>query len=652
VTPCFSQSRKKMSKLSRSTVLQTDSSSQQLPDFSAYLACLAISALLHWGHGFNDYNYLVYVVDETARIVDFKYYEGDLFVEMLYYKAPVLNWVMERTEEVLMRPNSMMVISFLVKSLGIFFLYLVSNHFLKNSFMALFMTFLFMCSEGYSTRGVIPSGLWGGLILPRSTLSNIITLYGLLLLLKRFWFLSAVVFFISIQVHLMYGVVTLAYIVPGYLFFHFNKKLPLTRLLPFLIIPFNVLLTSAQLWDGFSMAEYLDLSINDWYKYVFSMDPDDMSFIYSTLNYGHTLFPLLLGGLICAFHQRKVHPLQWNFLIGGALVFLISMTLELLHFLGIFLPMLSEPFIGAQMRRGLWILLFLSAISILHFTVNTDFIKTKVGSILTNTCASVYIFPQWIGVLTVFILITARFRNIKSAILLVVCILSTLIGYQYGKLDSFLLTQGAVWVSISTLSVARVFRQPHSSASLIGVPILVFSMALIARGFTGLESFHDQSNIKTNGLFSKVDHAKLIRKVSKNSPEAHLVDAILNLNPARDPILIPPEIMTYSSRYLFKCPIYLSQNDFSMPMFSKNYLRITMQKMEDLGMKKAYDELAKHKFTKGDFYNMMKLEYRNLSSERLAFIKEKYNCKIMITLEPRLDRKPIFQTNLFFVYRT
>lgn len=133
------------------------------------------------------------------------------------------------------------------------------------------------------------------------------------------------------------------------------------------------------------------LEISDWYRLILALEGDDVTMFWHIRESWFVVSPILIGGLISLI-ARPWDRIQRIFL--GAMVLLGTvLILELLHYKGFSLGVLSEKFIALQFRRGLWFPVLLAVAVLAKYAERQEF-SPRDSYLLTGMLLAALLFPK------------------------------------------------------------------------------------------------------------------------------------------------------------------------------------------------------------------------------------------------------------------
>lgn len=610
--------------------------------------------------GFDLVEYLVYNVDGYYQGIYKQLYPDNITLKFMN-TAKLIEFLVFYFHPFFQLPILFIISSILVKTFLAFFTYKISLHFVSEKTIALYITLFYLVSQ--YTHGVNLNGMWGSPIFFRSSISAFFTLLGIYTILTNRFFLSFFLFFsLSIQMHPAYGLTSLIYFFAGYFYYVFTceNKQKKNILIILLVIFANAFLLFY--WSKNSLGvSPVEVSVSDWYHYLYYSNPDDVIMLWTFQKYGYVLFPLILFAFYVSVKNTQKSKIDY-FYLGTFYVWVSFMIVELLHRNNIFFGMLSEYFITLEFRRGLWVLTFFA--TMIAFREMYKMFSLK--NILTNNkllfllllSLSIYIKPTVFNVILLAIFLTILVSNVYIKICSSITILYVLSLFITGKYipvlsmnNTILYTVFTLLCSFGGLFIIRSRRQRNLNVVVI-LPLCFFLGTAFIYGIYKKAFFETYSILANKGLFRYPDHEKLIvdvyRHHSSEEFNIEMVQAIQRENKGHGVILMPMSEQTFSDLDLYKAPSYI--NSTMLPNFSKEIFCYMIYYLTEMGIVN-YDNTTELIYdSKGRLDNLMDENYHKLTREKLLYLKEKHGVKIFVTMKEYNGLKLIYKDQKYFVY--
>lgn len=613
-------------------------------DWYKFIIFIAISFMLLIGHGIDKWQYLTYNIQSYVTMVEQASLSNALFDSVSNHSS-VYTFFILVCRPLLQIPVFFLIMSVLVKSSIFFMVYRIGNLLLKDPCIAFVASLLFVLSSAYFTHGLVVNGIWGSPIFFPASVSTLFSLSGIYFALKHRLILSSVLFCLSINFHLLYGFTTLIIFISGYLLYFWKERRSEIKLLliPSLLIVFNLLYLYTVNFGSSGVTFPIEIAtMSEWYQYVYSVDPDDMSLLYTLQTSGYALLPLIAVALYLSFSNRSISPSLKYMFWGCSVTLSLFVGVELLHYWGFFFGKITEYFIIVQFRRGLWVLMLFA---LLIISDSLFHIKKPVGE---NTWKEWFIIFSFIGAylvawywivglfLVVFVLIKPDW---KSAVLIVIYLGALSIYYKsiFFQAPNINLSVKTCLFILTVLAVSSMSYRwgRFSKRTLMIIPIVLFVAMLTASGLLQ-HNYNDFSVIANNGPFRYPDHQQLSIDVYKEqgfSYDQDMVSKYREANPDHLPLLLPPDKIIYGDNLIFGSPLFLSRHDVATPMFSKKDFELLMYKLELMGAKGSFNDLqmGNEFYSKEEFLDIVGRSYDSLFLGQLQKLHNDYGVGFILT---------------------
>ena len=600
-------------------------------------------------HGLNIWQYTIYNFDPLYMKENSQNYILDPIIMMNNNGAFVLNIFNDLFRPLLQVPILYIISSVAIKSLIIYMFYLIIDKLICNKQLALIISLFFITSIGYATHGVVINGFWGAPIFFRASVSGLMTLFGIYLLLNNRYYLSIIPFSLAIHLHILYGVTSFAFIFASFIFYSivsskiYIKELLIVSVVTGLSALFIILNIDSSTFNT------VGSNIEQWYKYVFATDPDDMSMLYYLGTEGYFTAPFLFLTVYFYFTNKDKQMIDYLFM--GSFIFLfIIMLVEVLHYNSIFFGGPSEKFIGVQFRRGMWILLLFSTIinflNIQKLIIDNE--DNKLVYLLIG-CGFIYLFPNIIALYAVLLILLIYFKQMKTIYLLLASVSFLYLGHvlDFYHLNKAYKTFAFILVSTSFISGLFYYKLIERKDVLLSIIIFfVISTALI--GVIKGNFINDLNVIANNSLFKSPNLLKLEEDIYKKQGKVvnnRIINYIRNNNPKKEFVLESMENVTYGDKIMYGCPIYVSRTIIAMPMFSKLYYEFLLYKLKPFNI----DENMLFN-SKGTTLKSIDSNTGLLSKKEMVTLNNQQKIRFLISKNKFSFMKPLISENNYFLY--
>lgn len=619
-------------------------------DDNKYITFIIMSLFMILSYGLEIWQYTIYNFDPLYLKENSKNFLLDPMIMMNNNGAYILNIFNNIFKPFLEIPILYIFSSIIIKSTIIYVIYIVVNKITNDKKLSLVVTLFFITSIGYATHGVVLNGVFGAPIFYRASVSGLMTLLGLYLILSNRYFLAIVPIVLSIHLHVLYGVTGFAFIFSSFLLYlSLHSKQNLKRfLLASIVIGFSVLPILLSV-DNSSFS-VIESNIEQWYKYIFATDPDDMSMLYYLGVEGYFAVPLLLLSLFFYIQNKKKEILDYLF-IGSFVFFIILMIVEVLHYNSIFFGSLSEKFIGVQMRRGAWILMLFSAIlnfsNIQKMIYNSDAKKLY----LLVGLSVVYLFPNILALYILLFIALFYFRETKMLYLLGSSILFLSIGIMlnFYHFDSIRLLQSFAFISVITLFVSSsIYFKILDRKNILLIVVTTFIVSTSLIGLAKGKFVDDLKMMTNNGVLSYPNLLKLEKDVYAKQEKIinhKIIKHIRDNNTKKEFVLESFDNLFYGDAVIYDCPMLISRTNIAMPMFSRLYYEHLLYKV---GIFKV-DEKMLHE-SKENTLEVIEKNIGTLDEIDMKKLYDKFKVRFLISKNKFLFIEPVLYENGYYLY--
>lgn len=544
-----------------------------------------------------------------------------------------------------------------VKFIAFYLIYAISYELIKARFQSLIISLLFLITPSSAIHGVATVGIWSEPALFNASLTVICTLTGLLMYLKNHIVLAGIIFAISLHFHQLYGITPLAWLFPGVLISLFNKQ---KRDIALFFVGFLLVLLSLFYLYSFSYSGYdsVETDISEWYRYIYSIEPDDVSLIWTLEMFGFGLLPIIIGGAYIAIQTKNKKEAEF-LMVGVAISFVFIMALELLHRYGIFFGKLSEYFLIVELRRGIWIATLISLIVIIKNTANLSGQSSKLGKVfLISSGIATFLAPSYLTASLFFACYLYFSRTLISIIIFIVIIATVIYSCINGML-SLPQAPSIILFVISTVAALALFKLKQTASSTTAMAIILMVMfAYTAAGVMEGRFSKSFDSLTSNGIFSRTDYNYLYKSYKSwaggTLDEKSNKEILLQEFFEGDKIQLPPTQLSYQDVSYYGYPLVFSRQNVAAPCFSIAELQITKDNIRSL----IGDNLTNAFFAQGKFYSKkLMLEYLENAYNSLT-ITQLINARVKTGLRfyfIKTERDELKETllcsgDLYFVY--
>jgi len=555
-------------------------------------------------------------------------------------------------------PFYYMLLAFSARVLGVCLLYKVSRSFGVSPLESIAITFFFTLSSSVVSHGLVYNGLFGPLLAIPATFSGLLSLAALWSFLRGRFVLGIMMLAISCAAHPLYGG-SFAFFTFAFFIRIFSKTYGLTVriLVSAICISFVYLLVALFEFPG--LTDNVEL-VRSWHAYATSFEPDDVLMMWSLGEYGYFLVPLFFISGYLIFISRERRPID-HACISALSMVVIALLMETIHAFGLFIPYLSEIFLALQVRRGMWLIVFLCIVKVIHFFTVNGVQTTKFNqSLIFIGLTAIFFFPSWLSAcfLYFFVALVSRSKLIKFfffsfliAVLLV-----------YLRADQILDRNAVAFVAISgffaLLLVVREYitlvnyRLSSVCARLSAVhfSIIICVTVSVLSGIRYNHPIHSYNNL-----------------LQLHRSEAGFYDSLVAFNPRLDiklkrfldsyvedhgrvGVLLPISGQSYWDAAFYHHDMALSRHDFALAIFSSAFFSGLSSKVDDL-LGTSSSLVLERGFIKAALFQAIDSSFLSLTCDGL-FRLNTIGISLYITNAPRADLTEILvmKTSSFFVY--
>ena len=582
-----------------------------------WFACLSIVALGAFGLGIS-YHYIynleaLYNLEHTIANENFSRKFANSPWSLTYYYIKYLSPLLEFGA-------IFIAFSLLVKLFSFYIVYHTANHLIKNSLASILTSSIFIFAPYYQSHGVVSNGLWSRFAFFPGTLSVLVALSGFLFFLRRNYIVAGLLLAISIQIHPLHGLTTTIWLSLGALVMiqkHWTPNQTLPVILAASLVVFSLIYT-VLFTDFQGQITESTASVSSWFRFIESVQPDDLLFSWALGYTGYLLIPILATGLFLSLNQSIKDAIDYYVITTSALAGIIFVV-ELFHRNGIFFGSFSEYVIAAQLHRGFWIGILFALLSIVRNLSDLQYSTfSKYSSELVVFGVSIYLVPNLFGLILLLLLCVVFFRTKFS---LFIVIIACVFGYFYFSHDHLeisgelrrllrvLLPVFLYFILIRVFSITKTLNTGWYSSEIaysIGFAALIFLLL----GLSQDRIRNDVAALTTGGIFQKTERLiftehvhrtyknkldRSLRACLKNEMERGDAQEYLAQFPFSD--LEKGEQNYYGTRYLY------SRVDYSGPLYSKLVYQQALRKLNILFGSNNVEEF----FQMGEAYDGAKM---------------------------------------------
>lgn len=555
--------------------------------------------------------------------------------------------------------------SFFIRLVQLCILYLIFKHFLKRTEIALLsVTFI---SFGYRIYGLVQNGICEAPIWYLASFSSVFSLLGILVLIKRKPLAAGILMAIGCHFHIVYGMTAAVPVIFAFGYYALTQRKVQTDILKsFLALCTVFILGLLPLIPSTTTSELTmtTLSIEEWYRFIITRDPDDVALVFTLANFGLPVSGCL-GFVMLATNSNKSN-IGPKMLLGILIFFAFCAIVELLHQQGIFFGILSEYFIAAQFRRGFWIIaLFLCPLLAQVIgdqgDVNTPIFWIICFLVLATLTDNNILTATTLAVAVIFLNFKQRPKNLFV-------IAPLLLGSFYYTFSSPFFTESfdkykalvetlapAVIMGLITSFIVWVFKGNTRLAL-----VLLALLFPIWRFFPANIMISAQSAKVLEHLDQKMSYDDLVNLVIwrrgerffrfQSEQEVRLwVDALLSLEklkPESGRLLIDPTKLIDPRLYV-PLPLYLFEfQDRALSIFSRDFASNYNYRLEtlfDLHIPDLYE-------SRSHYSENIKKSFLELTPERLLKTKNVTKIQYIITRTQYPTLKRLYSNPIYHVY--
>jgi hypothetical protein len=545
-----------------------------------------------------------------------------------------------------------------VKCIAFYLIYAISFELVKLRYESLLISLLFLISPSAATHGVAVVGIWSEPAFFNASITVLCILTGFLLYLKNRFILAGLIFAVSLHFHQLYGVTPLMWLFIGILISFIYKQ---KRGIPLFLVGFFIILLSLFYLYTFSYSGYgsVEVGISEWYKYIYSVDPDDVSMIWTLKIFGFGLLPILFGAAYIAVQTKEKQELEF-LMIGIAISFVLCMLLELLHRNGIFFGKLSEYFLVVELRRGFWIGILISLMVIVKNSsklLNYSSVFGKVLLISAGTAA--FLAPSYLSTFLFAVYFLCFSRSVLSILVFMLVLAISCFSYFNDMFSSLPQTPSMILFVLSTVVALILYKFKHTASSTMAMTVLL--MVVFAYTVVGIKEARFSKSfdaLTSNGIYLKTDYNYLYRSYKSWSGSAldeKAYNAIQLETPIEgDKIQLPPSQLSYQDQSYYGYPLVYSRQNISAPCFSIAEYQRSINNIKSLIGTRLTDAF----FTQDKFYSKELMvdyidsAYSKISINQLQSIRQQTGLRFYLikTERDELNELLLCKGDIYNVY--
>lgn len=623
---------------------------------------IALAGVLFAVYGIDTWQYLTYNLDMYNLFNNSAIYADEPSVAMTG-SFDTMRFFTLGAGYLLTVPWAFILSSLIVKAAVFYLVYNIAVELICSKEAALLASLIFLLSPNADTHGIVGNGMWGMPIFFRTSVSALLTLSGILAAIKCRYTIASILFIVSIAVHPLYGFTAFIFFASALIFYIASRPGKDFRNLMgplFVFIVFGAYLLYVASRSAGAYSQALSTSFRDWYGYITAIQPDDIVLLWTLKKFGYFLVPILvLSGYMV--YKRKTQDMLGGLYKGSLAVFSGMIFIEALHSLNVFFGSLSEYFIIAQFRRGVWVLMMFSVFIIIRYAYELfrDARDKKREVLLASAIfISAYLCPNILTCGAFLITLILLRLDVKSFLLGLVYFAMIFLRIHYmdtPTINSDVLVKTAAAIVIASLSYSITVWRKKGFAELGIMCVGLFLIFASVNGLYKNKFANDLKSFANRGLFNRPDHLSLIvTEYGKNGfkIDSDLASAVRVNNPDHKMILFPISAATRDDRFLFGAPVLINANDMVIPMFSRSAYEYFFEKVGELVPRARTAEIRKTGFNNQDeVVSYIDVLYNNLTAEHLGYLKNKYNIGIIITPVEYDSLNKVYDGEKYKVYK-
>jgi hypothetical protein len=547
--------------------------------------CLLLALLVS---GCGAFYKLFFVGFDFGTYLEYNFLYTDIYFHPKKYiatpAAMVLNagaqkWFTVTFVELLQTPWISLILGLTLKSINFFiaFKFFQKIAFLKHS--VAFLLVLVLSSL------ISLSDLSGEIEFTRGAVAFTLVFIGFYIILSGRLLSGYTLCSVAILIHPLDAFGSLAFYGPGVLFLAYKGgelKRHVPRILP-LVIAVGWIASQSP-----TSQVVPNLSISDWYRFILTLEGDDVALFWHLREHWFLVIPILFAGVFCAL-ARPVGKIEAIFL--GAVLFLGTILIfEAFHVLGFSAGVFSEQFISLQFRRGLWVPVFFALIVLARFTERSD-VERNDAILLGGVVISGLFFPKDLVfiffALIVFVYVIFNRKQTRHYVVgigLAWCLVSYWLVIGLGAQVDVGFNQVAFVFIAALFLLAWKYCSPHFGKD--RMVVLASSLFLVLK--VGDNLAHDHSPFE-QGEISKVE--RILKQKGSYEVRDFLLDEVIsnaksdsetamleNLPPGAR-VLVAPKATGYAAPFLSQGSLSFSRWD-GLVVYSRAEAGDYLEKLE------------------------------------------------------------------------
>ena len=609
------------------------------------------------------YNYNIYqLFDIEARELLKECFVTSVYVDNM---NPIYIMIHDVFMPLFQVPVLFFISSLFIKILIIKLLFDIVDFYVKSKNISLFISLLFVVSPLPDIHGMVHNGIFSSPVFFRASISTLFTLFAFKYLLNNRLVLAAIMFGISINMHLFYGITSFSAIS---LIFFFTASLHGYQIKIVEIVRYVIivgLMISFYIFRALdaNMPFSLPIEMKFFHDLAMATQEDDRLMIYSLKQMLYILVPSFIVGMY--YIKKNSLPLLHSIFVKIFILLLLVVTIEIIHYNGVFFGKLSEIFLAMQFRRELWVsALFIYILFGIYlkkeiYSKNIHMKSSEVYVVLSITV--MLILPSiYTLMLVLFSFIGILYnKNKKLALSVFSLIIVSILLYQLKELKSY--EKISMLLAIATCFSMLIFKVFQDKLTIkkeyILIPLILY---LFASAFLSVVTRKDLSNsinqIAANGFFKRGN--LYYADTKKSELYVEVLEKLKEINNKKEILLHPffIERKKYEAKIISESPVFFAGFDRRLGFMVKGYgeyFSYRLNEVFDQDMKSLYSplvELDDKEAAEQIVLQHFTLVYNNISKEKLMYLKNKYKIKYYINQKQRDDLTLVFRNDEFYLY--
>ncbi|GAB6040549.1 hypothetical protein [Endothiovibrio diazotrophicus] len=538
-------------------------------------------------------------------------------------------------------------------------LFAVVRTLLRRNDAALAVTLLFSLSYHYYAHGLVHLGLWSKPVFFPLSLSATLLLAGTWALLRRRLAIAYAALILAMQMHPLNGVGALAYLLPGVWLHawsegerrwsHAAGGLALAGSLGYIAV----------ITMGHDLPT-MGATVEEWYRYAFALDADDVSALWSIGFGGFVYLPVGVIALRLSLREwARRQPLDY-LVVGSFAALAAVLAVESMHGFGLFAGRFSELFIGVEPRRGMWVFALFSLARIARAVVEAGDAGLR-GERLAgwglSAATAAYLFPSGV-VASLFLLGVALVRRERwwFALWLGAGALAALQWHLFGG-DSN--TVRALWGSLALFGATLVLYRVVASRCgdrgwvALGVPLLLFvSLALV----NGVRSGRLEASFTDGGR--GLAYVQQVARQTRPGLPAEEAGGCVGDDARRHPVAPGAKVVAPPNSgfrdFDFGMEVFIDGTDHDYSIFTKpryEYLKAKLRALYGAEAVREFVELRATAATKGEWVGRLNRIHHRVDPFAEAGRLRSLGVAYWLTERPLVGHPSICRAGKYFIYR-